>query len=55
MREAVREAARERRKDERGREKRSEGEKERREIEVKIGTDRERQIERNVLYECVSV
>ena len=40
----------------RGREKRSEGEKERREIEEgKIGNDRERQIERNVLYKYVSV
>ena len=38
------------------REKWSEGEEERREIEEgKIGNDRKRQIERNILYKCVSV
>ena len=49
----MRDAARERRKDERGREKGSEGEK--REEEGKIAKDRERQIERNTLYKCVIV
>ena len=51
MREAVWEVARERSKDERGREKGSEGEKERR----RRYATTERQIERNVLYKCVSV
>ena len=44
--------ARERRKDEREREKASEGEKEGRRGRY---ADRERQIERNVLYKCASI